>query len=257
MKQAERIHRSFESLSDDDRDWLHRVQVKLGCKPLLNRIQEGIAMNQKFLAELALNQCLTSEYDLTLAVARDWSDAYTVNRDMAFSPILRALSQNLTNSGDVLVLGAGMCRLAFEVASLGYRCTAVESDPSKRSAVKFISTLMHSGESRIIQPDVLDTCNRLTPDFDILSIPDVSFSANLVYLVSEIPKDSCYDAIITYRCFCSDSIKSNLSENGVWINLDRKEIAGASSKEIVDVHTSNPSSMMKTIDRLVLSVRRK
>ncbi|GAA6015119.1 hypothetical protein JCM8202_004886 [Rhodotorula sphaerocarpa] len=177
---------------------------------------------------------------------RDWSETGKQERDTAYSPILQALEDNYRHllpaeKADVRVLvpGAGLGRLAWEVVRKGFSCQANEFSLHMLIASAFI--LNHAPEPNSIPLyPYLHSISNIRSRQDLLAhcwIPDVnpneiaggaadfSFAAGDFLEVYGDTPDS-WDVCIT--CFFLDTarniveyletIHSLLKPGGLWIN---------------------------------------
>lgn len=60
------------------------------------------------------------------SAARDWSSLGDIEREQTYRPIVNALNEYLPKESNVLIPGAGLCRLAVEIASNGFTAYANE-----------------------------------------------------------------------------------------------------------------------------------
>ena len=234
-----RIHNSFESLSDDDRDWLARVHAKLGIDSSLEtRMRAGVAENQIFLNRVARHLPLEAETPgisrrvLPLVVAWDWSEEFACERNRVNNRIKTAV-EKFTNSCDTSIVFSSMSRVAFDLSTHA-KCTVFESDGLKFAGHKFvIDELMKTGERMFIQPLVLDTCNRLHTNDNTLrvAVPDACDTLGRLVLTHGTIFDSRFttgakcDVVITLfyletvSCrLAVERIHTLLNKGGVWIN---------------------------------------
>ncbi|KAJ1613247.1 hypothetical protein OIY81_1070 [Cryptosporidium canis] len=179
---------------------------------------------------------------------RDWSEQGRLERDESYGPMIQALKDYLPIAADsqpsnkirVLIPGAGLGRLLFEVARLGYSCQGNEISYAMLLGSNFALNYMFKVNSIIIHPYILSLSNRPRKDDNIrpIHIPDVCVSDHInqghdlsmcagdfVEIYSK--QTQSWDAIMT--CFFLDTAKNIityirtitnlLTPNGVWINL--------------------------------------
>ncbi|KAK9173152.1 N2227-like protein family protein [Cryptosporidium meleagridis] len=179
---------------------------------------------------------------------RDWSEHGTEEREESYGPIIQALKDYLpinTNSSSskkikVLIPGAGLGRLLFEVARLGYSCQGNEISYAMLLGSNFALNYMFKVNSIVIHPYVLSLSNRPRKEdnFRPIHIPDVCVNEHIkqghdlsmcagdfVEIYSK--QTQAWDAILT--CFFLDTAKNIITyirtitnllpPNGVWINL--------------------------------------
>lgn len=60
------------------------------------------------------------------SAARDWTSLGNLEREQTYKPIINALKEYLPSGSNVLIPGAGLCRLAVEIASNGFTAYANE-----------------------------------------------------------------------------------------------------------------------------------
>ncbi|PVU98618.1 hypothetical protein BB559_001450 [Furculomyces boomerangus] len=197
---------------------------------------------------------------------RDWSDEGARERELTYTPVLQALEDIFSDcpvsnrsSLKVLVPGAGLGRLAFEIASRGFTCQGNEFSYFMLMSSNYI--LNHCKEKFEINiypfihqfSNVLNTEDQLRP----VSIPDISpfqsfnngmnnFSMAGGDFVQVYQDDNeIWDAVVT--CFFIDTAKNPvhyletiykiLKKGGVWINIGPllwhfEDIPGESSVEL-------------------------
>ncbi|XP_006455080.1 hypothetical protein AGABI2DRAFT_121027 [Agaricus bisporus var. bisporus H97] len=186
-------------------------------------------------------------------LVRDWSEEGKVERDVCYEPMKRALleffkdvKQEDRRNIRVLVPGAGLCRLAFDVAQLGFACQGNEFSHYMLLISYFmlnqtteinehrIYPYIHSFSNASKKSDILRPV--LVPDVLPSSIPSgtpfslVAGDFEEVYggeSGPEEPQHGLWDAILT--CFFIDTAKNivnylrmihdKLAPGGVWINL--------------------------------------
>ncbi|OHS96943.1 hypothetical protein TRFO_02085 [Tritrichomonas foetus] len=61
------------------------------------------------------------------SASRDWTSLGEIERQQTYSPIISALKDFLPQDSKILIPGAGLCRLAVEIASAGYIACANEN----------------------------------------------------------------------------------------------------------------------------------
>ena len=142
-------------------------------------------------------------------------------RAEAHGPLLATAREILPPSSRVLVPGAGLGRLGWEIAQMGHTAQSCEFSYFMLLAANFIlNDLMHLGAVRI-QPYVLQTCNveRNADQFRALRIPDVDPNslpptASLSMCAGDFlevyrGQTSRWDAIVS--CFFLDTAKESVS----------------------------------------------
>ncbi|EPQ50789.1 N2227-domain-containing protein [Gloeophyllum trabeum ATCC 11539] len=181
---------------------------------------------------------------------RDWSEEGKAERHACYKPMQDALQAHFAHvpleerrSVRVLVPGAGMGRLAWDIAKSGFRCQANEFSHYMLLSSHFILNRTTEVEQHKIYPYVHSFSNLrsrssllrpvLIPDVLPSSLPpnsDFSMVAGdfeEVYGSEEEPQSEQWDAVLT--CFFIDTAKNIvnylrilhkiLAPGGVWINL--------------------------------------
>jgi carnosine N-methyltransferase len=174
---------------------------------------------------------------------REWSAEGHAEREAAHRPLLEALERALPTADRgrlrVLVPGAGLGRLAWEVANAGYTAQASEFSYHMLLAANFILNSLERHGTVTVHPWVLQTCNVrqredltrgcVVPDVAPWSLPA---HANLSMCAGdflEVYRDqfSCWESVLT--CFFIDTahnvceyirrISELLTPGGAWINM--------------------------------------
>ncbi|GJE86375.1 N2227 domain-containing protein [Phanerochaete sordida] len=185
---------------------------------------------------------------------RDWSAEGKAERDVCYEPMKQALLAHFADVPvedrgklRVLVPGAGLCRLAWDVANLGFACQGNEFSHYMLLASFFILNRTMEENEHTIYPYVHSFSN--IPNGDALlrpiSFPDVSPASlppdsNFSLVAGDFeeiygpdqyeedePQAGQWDAIMT--CFFIDTAKNivnylriihrKLAPGGVWINI--------------------------------------
>ncbi|GAA6038143.1 hypothetical protein JCM8097_005756 [Rhodosporidiobolus ruineniae] len=244
---------------------LHRDLLP-GYIDLLRDVDERIQVNAQFVAKCIENNPFPPPEDAALDApapteadherlrstlrqcVRDWSEGGKHEREATYTPILEALQSRFANLSSseraqtkVLVPGAGLGRLAWEVVRAGFTCQANEfslhmliasafllnacSRPSEHALHPYI----HSFSNTRTREDLLEPC--YVPDVDPNEIADgeadFSFAAgDFLELYGEGTGAGDWDACIT--CFFIDTardivaylrtIHHLLKPGGTWIN---------------------------------------
>ncbi|KAJ3551771.1 hypothetical protein NM688_g4515 [Phlebia brevispora] len=186
---------------------------------------------------------------------RDWSEEGKAERDLCYGPIKEALLKHFESVSEderqklrVLVPGAGLCRLAWDVANLGFACQGNEFSHYMLLSSYFILNRTSQADEHTIYPYIHSFSNvwdRLAM-LRAVKIPDVLLSLiepshimietenagdfEDIYGVEgdpDEPQSGLWDAILT--CFFIDTAKNivnylriihrKLAPGGVWINL--------------------------------------
>ncbi|EKM56641.1 uncharacterized protein PHACADRAFT_194233 [Phanerochaete carnosa HHB-10118-sp] len=185
---------------------------------------------------------------------RDWSEEGKGERNLCYEPMKQALVEHFAHVPAeersrlrVLVPGAGLCRLAWDVANLGFACQGNEFSHYMLLASFFILNRTTKVNEHTIYPYIHSFSN-LTDKNALLrpiSFPDVSPSSlpsnsNFSLVAGDFeevygpddyeygePQAGLWDAILT--CFFIDTAKNivnylriihrKLAPGGVWINM--------------------------------------
>jgi len=177
-------------------------------------------------------------------LVRDWSDDGLRERETCYQPILKELEAlfpaGQRSAKKVLVPGAGLGRLAFEVARQGYQCQGNEFSLFMLFAASFVLNRCKSKNSHTIHPWIHQFTNNVHPDDATRGVkfPDIDPSlheeSNFSMVAGdflEVYADPSYrdsqDVVVT--CFFIDCAKNILhfielihqilKPGGVWINL--------------------------------------
>jgi len=179
-------------------------------------------------------------------IVRDWSSVGSAERSACYGPIISALKSLYPDPGErdkvkVLVPGAGLGRLAFDIATEGFECQANEFSLYMLFASNFILNKSQSINCYKIHPYVHNMSNNMTssdqmksvqfPDVDTKLLPDeAKFSmaaGDFLEVYSEPEYFGSQDCVIT--CFFMDCahnilqfvqvIQRVLKQGGVWIHL--------------------------------------
>jgi carnosine N-methyltransferase len=194
----------FKALSRLDRDLLVAPPLKYLEK--LQKVDHSIATNAKIAADIFFhginlvnshhpgalhvreNDCqgFATPSDIAIVRAtirqfyRDWSEEGAVERNVCHGQVLKDLSAEFTTVADrsqvrVLIPGAGLCRLAFDIASSGYSTEANEISYHQLLASHFVLSRTTSTPSRELYPFALSFSNHLSREaqFEKVLIPGV------------------------------------------------------------------------------------
>ncbi|GIZ00931.1 carnosine N-methyltransferase [Caerostris extrusa] len=175
---------------------------------------------------------------------REWSFEGKEERDMSFKPILEEISMRFPidqierSNIQVLVPGAGLGRLPYEIAKLGYSCQGNEFSLFMLFASNFVLNKCQSMDLFKIYPWVHQYYNNLKSDdqIQIVRFPDVNpsdlpmnsdFSMAAGSYIEIYKESDLWDCICT--CFFLDTANNVidyidttwniLKPGGYWINL--------------------------------------
>lgn len=177
-------------------------------------------------------------------IVRDWSSAGADERGKCYAPLLETLEKHFPNNKEnikVLVPGAGLGRLAWEIAHRGYQCQGSEFSLFMLFASNFLLNKISEVDGYKIHPYIHEFCNNKSskdqlksvsfPDVDPGSLPeDAKFSmaaGDFLDVFSTPEYVSSQDCVVT--CFFIDcahnilqfvqTIHQVLKSGGTWINL--------------------------------------
>ncbi|RMZ93514.1 hypothetical protein BpHYR1_048336 [Brachionus plicatilis] len=176
-------------------------------------------------------------------ISRDWSSIGEEERSLCYKPILIELDKLYAekNPSDVSVLvpGSGLGRLAFDIASKGFKCEGNEFSMHMLIVSNFIINKCFMKNQYKIYPYVDSWSNNLKFEnqLRVVEFPDVSpqefverlsnFSMVAGDFLEVYNEESTFDCIVT--CFFIDTahnvidyiekIWMLLKEGGYWINL--------------------------------------
>ena len=179
-------------------------------------------------------------------LVREWSDEGSIERKMCFTPILNCIKESF-KSGDldgikILVPGAGLGRLAWEINRMGFTVQGNEFSLYMLLTSQFILNNCPKPRQIFIHPFVTPLSNHLSRENSCraISIPDVTadtgqensgdFSmtaGDFLEIYSQPDEIGKWDCIVT--CFFLDTaqnvlqylrvIRGALKPGGLWINL--------------------------------------
>ncbi|VVC89681.1 carnosine N-methyltransferase [Leptidea sinapis] len=176
-------------------------------------------------------------------IVRDWSEMGAPEREQCYQPILDELEdrypiEDFSNRSQVKVLvpGAGLGRLAWEVAARGFTCQGNEFSLFMLFASNFILNKCHEANQYMVYPWLHQYVNHMTSEHQIVpaKFPDVSPSchqSNFSIAAGDFLKvytlTDEWDCVAT--CFFIDCapnviefierIYDILRPGGMWINL--------------------------------------
>ena len=175
---------------------------------------------------------------------RDWSTEGKCERDQSYKPILSELDKLFPSdlfersSVSVLVPGAGLGRLMFEIALQGFECQGNEFSMYMLFASNYILNICDKAESVSIHPWVHQTCNILANNDQLreIKIPDINprmmnsnctFSMAAGDFLEVYSEENSWDCVA--MCFFLDTAHNVLTyiekvyhilkPGGYWINF--------------------------------------
>lgn len=187
---------------------------------------------------------LDKVYTTVRQIVRDWSAVGAAERNLCYGPILDAIEKKYPKNDvnrsliGVLVPGAGLGRLSYELASRGFACQGNEFSLFMLFASNFVLNRCSGVDSLRIYPWVHNTCNVVSPQHQLtpVSFPDVNpsdlpSSAQLTMAAGDFleiyTEANTWDCVAT--CFfidCASNIVSFLQAifnilkpGGMWVNL--------------------------------------
>ena len=229
-------------------------------------IKEGILLNEKFLLAI-INKysnyynkknfktiftkrgTLVNKLRSTLKLfIKDWSIEGKKERDLIYNPSIDEIKKyfsdktNINKNNTILIPGAGLCRLAFEIAKLGFEVDAIEVSYYMIICSNYLFNSDLNKNQYQIQPLIHSfNCLKYENDpFQIFNVPDENISEimknkdfgklNIIpgdFILSFKDKNNCYDAVIT--SFFIDTanniiqfieiIYNVIKQGGIWINV--------------------------------------
>ena len=140
MKDVNKMENDFKSIGEN-----YLKCLSFNYKDRINKIKEGIESNEKFLLSIVNKYSINYKnnkdlitrqieidklrYTLKLFI-RDWTIEGKIERDITYNPIIYELKKYYLNNNNknkkILVPGAGLCRLAYEIGKLGFNIDAIE-----------------------------------------------------------------------------------------------------------------------------------
>ena len=193
--------------------------------------------NQKELDDLAYNEYSTLNYSVFMYISRDWTINRKKERDMHYIPIIEKVKKYVPEQSKILIPGAALLRLGYELAKIGYNI-----DANDYNFTNFILCDYFFNYSKMnqfsYQPLIRSFSNYLTEDavFRQFYFPDENINLNGKGRIKMLAGDftklyndkiDYYDCVIT--CFFIDTAKNVieyidviekvLKKGGIWINF--------------------------------------
>ena len=174
-------------------------------------------------------------------IVRDWADEGIEERKGAYGPILDAIKkyfpEDQRSNSDVLVPGAGLGRLVFEITKLGFNCQGNEFSLYMLFASNFILNAVSGKNTITFYPWVHQFCNMVNakdqiapvtfPDTDPRELPsDAKFSMAAGDFLEVYTVSNYWDCIATSFFIDTahniiayvEKIYAILKPGGLWIN---------------------------------------
>ncbi|KAK6312890.1 hypothetical protein J4Q44_G00162370 [Coregonus suidteri] len=262
QERVNRAERQFRSLPEHHQLLLPRVL------PNLARIRRSVDHNQEVLHAIVLNcvhmfenmqygkeddlrkVCTSSMFDIDKLKStikqfvRDWSEAGQAERNSCYLPLIQEIQRLFPSDKcdvskvSVLVPGAGLGRLAWEIARLGYACQGNEWSFFMLFSSNFVLNRCEKVNSMTLYPWIHQFSNNKRssdqtrpitfPDVNPQSLPPNSDFSMVAGDFQEVyTQPNTWDCVAT--CFFIDTahnvidyvetIWNILKPGGVWINL--------------------------------------
>ena len=259
FKDVEKMEKDFKSLGKKYLNYL-----SFDYPERIKKIKEGIILNENFLLSI-VNKYENSfnKYKSKINIPnrrininklrstlklfiRDWTSEGKKERDITYNPIISEIKKYFSDDDNknkkILVPGAGLCRLAFEIAKFGFQVDAIEVSYFMILGSSFLFNAHINKNEFKIQP-LIHSFNCLKKEndpFQLFHIPDENINdiinskdfgkLNIIpgdFIISFKDKNNCYDAVIT--SFFLDTanniiqfieiIYNILKKGGIWINI--------------------------------------
>lgn len=256
------VYRIEYNFGKIDKKYLSKMSYNY--KDRVKRLKASVELNQKFLTEIAQtfkppeifykDQKINMEeikklsyeastylnYGVFLYIARDWSINCEKERKEHYDPIIAEVEKMLPGGGKkILIPGASLCRLGYELALKGYDIDLCDFNHLNIILSEFLFN--HSKKNMFtFQPLIRSFSNYLTEDavFKEYTFPDVDINlegdevgkmhldaGDFTKLYEGVKEE--YDCVIT--CFFIDTAKNIfeyieiiervLKKGGIWINF--------------------------------------
>ncbi|CAH0552108.1 unnamed protein product [Brassicogethes aeneus] len=174
---------------------------------------------------------------------RDWSDLGANERKQCYDPIIEEILENYPEDinarghFNILVPGAGLGRLAFEIASRGFSCQGNEFNLFMLVVSYYVLNLCTDVDQYEIYPWIHQYCNYLKPDGQMTSVkfpdikpsptPDSKFSMTAGdFLEVYMDSDEWHCVATCFFIDCApnvvqfvERIYMILKPGGLWVNL--------------------------------------
>ena len=222
----------LENAMDENQVFLTQIAKKYKPDPSYYK-----KYDEKELDELAYNDSGTLNYAVFMYISRDWTDSRKKEREMHYNPIIEGVKKYVTPKGRILLPGAALLRLGYELAKLEYNIDA--NDYNFLNVILCDYLFNYSKKNQFtFQPLIRSFSNYLSEDavFRKFSFPDENinldgkgkislFGGDFTKMYNDKP--NTYDCVIT--CFFIDTAKNVmeyidviynvLKKGGIWINF--------------------------------------
>ena len=252
--QVDKISYDFSSL---DKNYLEKMNYDY--KTRIKRLYEAMGLNQIFLTEISnkyypddslikqFNQneidnlsyadYSTLNYAVFMYILRDWTIERKKERETHYKPIIDAVQKYVPEKSKILLPGAALLRLGYELAKIGYNIDANDYIFTNVILCDYIFNYSKKNQFTF-QPLIRSFSNFITEDavFRKYSFPDedinldgkgkmTMFAGDFIKMCKD--KTDLYDCVIT--CFFIDTAKNVLEyieiiekvlkKGGIWINF--------------------------------------
>ena len=232
----------FRSLMDDDEeDDEDNDEYDVVLDEISKRYTPDVSYyknyTQKDIDDAAYNEYSTLNYAVFMYICRDWTIEKKKERDIHYNPIIESVRKNVPPKSKILIPGAALLRLGYELATIGYDIDA--NDYNFSNVILCDYFFNHSKKDQFsFQPLIRSFSNYLTEDavFRKFSFPDENINlqgkGKIKMLAGDFTKlyndkIDYYDCVIT--CFFIDTAKNIfeyidtiekvLKKGGIWINF--------------------------------------
>ena len=228
-------------------------------KTRVKRLEEAVKNNQIFLSEIsqkyqpdpsyfskytrkelddaAYNDYSTLNYAVFMYISRDWTNERKKEREVHYTPIIESVQKYVPSNSTILLPGAALLRLGYELAQKGYNIDANDYNFLNVILCDYIFNYSKINQFSF-QPLIRSFSNYLTEDavFRKYSFPNENINlegkGKMTMLAGDFTKlyndkQNHYDCVIT--CFFVDTAKNIfeyldviekvLKKGGIWINF--------------------------------------
>ena len=248
------LNKDYQSI---DKKYLSKMPYDYRTR--IKRLEEAFDLNQKFLKEIAekykpdpsflknislqeigdtaYNESTVLNWAVFMYISRDWTTERKKERDLNYIPIIDMVKKMIKTGSNILIPGAGLLRLGYELAKLGYNIDA--NDYYFYNVIFCDYFFNYSRKNQFcFQPLIRSFSNYLTEDdvFKKYSFPDEDIDlkgkGKMKMLCGDFTKlysnvNNYYDCVVT--CFFIDTAKNVfeyidiiervLKKGGIWINF--------------------------------------
>ena len=252
--QIDKLYNDFYSLN---KKYLEKMNYDYETRG--KRLEDAMGLNQYFLNEiaqlykpdssyynkydmkeiddLAYDEYSTLNYAVFMYISRDWTIERKKERETNYKPIIEMAQKYLQKNSKILLPGAALLRLGYELALLGYNIDANDYNFFNVILCDYLFNKSKKNQFEF-QPLIRSFSNYLTEDavFRKFSFPDEDINlegkGKMTMLAGDFTKiyndkPGFYDCVIT--CFFIDTAKNImeyveviekvLKKGGIWINF--------------------------------------